>query len=102
MTDPLTFSTSNMDLDSLRQSDILMIGASSTLVWVDDARLIAGDADGESLGALPDNPFPFARLASISIGDFTYLYHQINETTFAEEQYDSTLGRWLEPAYITV
>ena len=66
-----------------------MIGASSTLVWVDNAKLIAGDADGENLGASPENSFPFARLASINVGDFTYLYHQINETAFAEEQYVS-------------
>ena len=79
-----------------------MIGPSSTLVWVDKNRLIANDAYGEILGALPENPFPFARLASISAGDFTYLYHQINRTTLAEEQYDSSLGKWLEATYITM
>ena len=37
---------------------------------------------------MPDNVFPFARLASVTTLDasFTYLYHQMNGTTFAEEE----------------
>lgn len=53
---------------------------------------------------LPSNEFPFTRLASVTLtdGSATYLYHQMNGTTFAEEQWDDTLRTWLSPEYITV
>ena len=53
---------------------------------------------------MPKNTFPFARLASVSTLDnqTTYLYHQMNETTFAEEAYSAFLGEWGEPTYINV
>ena len=52
--------------------------------------------------AVPQVSFPFARLASINLsGKSCYLYHQINGTTLAEEQYDFSLRQWLT-TYITV
>lgn len=53
---------------------------------------------------MPDNTFPFSRLATVTSTDasVTYLYHQMNGTTLAEEQFDGSLGIWLPTAYITV
>ena len=51
----------------------------------------------------PNVSFPFRRLAGITSSDQAYfLYHQINGTTFAEEQYDATSNDWLLSSYITV
>ena len=52
--------------------------------------------------ALPKNDFPFKRLASVSDSSATYLYHQMNGTTFAEEQWDDTLRAWIRTEYITI
>ena len=51
---------------------------------------------------VPKNTFPFARLASVTTSDnqTTYLYHQMNETTFAEESFEVSVGDWGEPTYI--
>ena len=45
----------------------------------------------------PVSPFPFTRLASTALVGSTssYLYHQINDTTIAEDQYDSSSGHWI-------
>lgn len=45
----------------------------------------------------PNVSFPFKRLASINIPEqnTSYLYHQIDGTTLAEEHYDYSLSRWL-------
>lgn len=47
----------------------------------------------------PESPFPFARLASTSPNttDNTefILYHQINDTVFAEDVYDTTGEHWI-------
>ena len=53
---------------------------------------------------VPKNTFPFARLASVTTLDnqTTYLYHQINGTTFAEELFEVSAAEWGEPAYINV
>ena len=52
----------------------------------------------------PDNTFPFTRLASVASADqsVTFLYHQINGTTLAEEQYDASQNTWLPSEYISV
>ncbi|KAF6220117.1 hypothetical protein HO133_003248 [Letharia lupina] len=67
-------------------------------MWVngDDSFTASTDA------ALPDNAFPFARLASVTLADqsTTFLYHQINGTTFAEEQWDASPGAWIAAIYL--
>ena len=53
----------------------------------------------------PDSVFPFTRLASATLADhsFTFLHHQINSTTFAEEQWDDDAQEWANsPQYINV
>ena len=51
---------------------------------------------------VPKNAFPFGRLASATTNDhqITYLYHQMNGTTLAEESFDASMGEWGEPTYI--
>ena len=53
---------------------------------------------------LPDNDFPFTRLASVISVDqsMTFLYHQMNGTTFAEEQWDASENAWVGTEYITI
>ena len=55
-------------------------------------------------GPLPDNEFPFARLASVTAADqsATFIYHQLDSTTFAEEQWDYSLNAWHPSINITV
>lgn len=52
----------------------------------------------------PENAFPFTRLASVITPDqsITYLYHQMNGTTFAEEQWDNSVTDWGSATYINV
>ena len=62
-----------------------------------------GLARGGSEIAL-QSAFPFARLASASTPDnkTTYLYHQINGTTFADESWEVSVEAWGDPTYINV
>ena len=87
------------NLTSIHQSDIAMFG-SSFAMWIDGTQPITIDTNDVK----PDSIFPFARLASVTLADqsATFLYHQINGTTFAEEQWDSSLSNWLPSEYITV
>lgn len=86
---------------SIRQSDIAMFGT-------EYAMLVNGTKPGVLYGTpsdlLPDNAFPFTRLASVTLADqsATFLYHQINGTTFAEEQWDNSLKAWNSTEYIIV
>ena len=52
----------------------------------------------------PNVSFPFRRLAGgISSDQAAYfLYHQINDTTFAEEQFDASSSDWLPSSYIPI
>lgn len=81
----------------IRQSDIAMFADS--YIWINGTQPVA-NADGPT----PVTPFPFARLASAYPADdgSTFLYHQINDTTFAEEHWDSSSEAWLTPDYITI
>lgn len=46
---------------------------------------------------LPEASFPYTRMASTFAKNSTssYLYHQITDTTFAEELWDGTSGFWI-------
>ena len=70
------------------------------LIWINKSQPATDDITLE----MPNNTFPFARLASASTLDnqTTYLYHQMNGTTFAEEAYYASVGEWGEPTYINV
>ena len=51
----------------------------------------------------PNSPFPFIRLASSTPinSSLIFIYHQINESVFAEDMYDTSIGYWVS-ANITV
>ena len=88
----------------IHRSDIAMIGPGySYTIWVNGTQptLIAPDPTSIKM---PDNAFPFTRLASVISADqsTTFLYHQINGTTFAEEVYDASQNAWTAPVYITI
>jgi hypothetical protein len=52
--------------------------------------------DTQLTSAPPGSPFPFARLASTvpPNGTAFYVYHQIDNVTFAEDKYDLSIGHW--------
>lgn len=91
----------------LRQSDIVSPG-----LWVNGTQLanLGGNNPQHNylLNSIPQgtpkNTFPFKRLARFisSDGSTTYLYYQMNGTTFAEEKYDWGQRQWLSTEYFTV
>lgn len=62
-------------------------------LWVNDTGLV--NFNSTSLPRLV-SPFPFARLGGFSPSNSSsfYLYHQLNESAFAEDQWDVTEGIW--------
>ena len=89
---------------STRSFDFAFInsGGNDFAVWVNATNVYPVDEYNYSGNVVPQVSFPFTRLASINVPEkSSYLYHQINETTLAEEQYDLSLHEWLT-TYITV
>ncbi|CAD6586035.1 MAG: hypothetical protein ASARMPREDX12_002178 [Alectoria sarmentosa] len=98
---PIRQSDTNQNYSSIRQSDIAIFDTYFA-IWINGTQpipIIAGDGQ---LPGTPNNSFPFTRLASVTFQSMTYLYHQINGTTFAEEQWDSSELAWIASEYITV
>ena len=74
-------------------------------MWVNGTQpVLCLDPVNRAGATLPDNAFPFARLASVTVADqsTTFLCHQINGTTIAEEQWDDSLKVSLPSVYTTV
>ena len=73
-------------------------------MWINDTQPALIPTEDTENATLPSNEFPFRRLASVAAtdGSATYLYHQMNGNTFAEEQWDDSLQEWLKTEYITV
>lgn len=89
---------------SIHQSDIALFGTSSA-IWINGTQPQPALINPDNTAiTLPDIEFPFARLASVTLADqsATFLYHQINGTTFAEEQWDNIMNAWLPSVYIIV
>ncbi|KAL9038632.1 MAG: hypothetical protein Q9214_005201 [Letrouitia sp. 1 TL-2023] len=72
--------------------------------WVNKTILIdAMASDAENLGTSngiengTPSSFPYARLGGTAQwnGTVLYLYHQVNDTTFVEDQFDETTGIWV-------
>ena len=104
------FTTQNSEIpnySSIHQSDIALFGEGHT-IWINHTRpvVVAHDFPEHPLGdpKPPDIVFPLARLASITLVDqsYSYLYHQINGTTLAEEQWDGILQAWTATEYISI
>ena len=92
---------------ALERSDLVTIrtkgGTSGSAIgfWVQNNSL--GHGIFKSLS--PTYDFPFARLATASTGsanNVTFLYHQIDASTFAQEEWDADLGDWLPGTNISV
>lgn len=66
------------------------------LFWVNGSRLESIQSSIDIIDP-PLSPFPFTRLATMAPEGNTslYLYHQINETVIAEDQYDTANGHWI-------
>ena len=91
------------DYSSIHQSDIAAFGSAHG-IWINGTQPVLIETRDYEKVMLPSNEFPFTRLASATSADqsTTYLYHQMNGTTFAEEVWDDALENWLNPEYITV
>lgn len=85
---------------SVHQSDVALFGRFGA-IWINGTQPKIEHVIGFPT---PDSTFPFTRLAGVTLADysFAFLYHQINGTTFAEEQWDEEAGEWGVPQYITV
>lgn len=92
--------TSIRDYSSVPQSDVALFGRAAA-IWINRTQPVVNLAAGFPG---PDSMFPFTRLASATLADssFTFLYHQVNSTTLAEEQWDEEAGEWVGPQYINV
>ncbi|KAM0796491.1 hypothetical protein BDR22DRAFT_976090 [Usnea florida] len=79
---------------SIYQSDIATFGVGN-VIWFNHTNVTVSGRN--EISTPPDNSFPYARLASITLADksHSYLYHQINGTTLAEEQWDNAIGAWV-------
>ena len=88
----------NQNYNQIQQSDVALFG-SGNFIWINGTQPVT-----DSEGTTPNISFPFTRLASVNTVDqsMTFLYHQINGTTFAEEQWDNSESIWLPSQYITV
>ena len=107
------FTAGIFDYSGIKDSDLAIIGLGAFVIWINGTKpaVILNNNDDNNTHAslsdfqpVPDAAFPFKRLASLVSSDknTAYLYHQINETTFAEEQYDLLLTDWNPSTYITV
>lgn len=81
------------------QSDIAFF-CPEVAIWINGTQPVTTVAGVKT----PRNTFPFARLASTTLADasLTFLYHQMNSTTIAEEQWDVTIRDWVSTEYITI
>ncbi len=93
------------DYVSIHQSDIAGFGSNlQYTLWINGTQPALIQLRSAGSTALPNNKFPFKRLASVTLtdGSMTYLYHQMDGTTFAEEQWDDSLQAWVGTENITV
>lgn len=97
---PVVVSSGN----SMPPSDIAMFGTSySNFFWIKGTQPAFLTGGVQDVG-LPNNSFPFTRLASVTLADqsATFVYHQMNGTTFAEEQWDASENAWTSSENFTV
>ena len=100
----ITRNSTIQDYTSIHQSDIAQFGVGYA-IWINHTNpAVVVQDNSEKAPKPPDKAFPFARLASITSADdsYTYLYHQINGTTFAEEQWDIAIKAWTATEHISI
>lgn len=88
----------------IKDSDLATLNPLQAAIWINgtDPEILTYYEPGPYVA--PHVSFPFKRLASAVSNELTesYLFHQINETTLAEEIYVVTLNYWLPSNYITI
>ena len=75
---------------------------SEFFIWINGTQPVSGGYVDPDPPATPMSLFPFARLASATFQSTTYLYHQINGTTIAEEQWDEVESAWEATEYVNL
>ena len=100
LADLLPLDEKSYDYSSIIRSDIATF-STQYFIWINGTQPVIGPQATPRPG-LPKAPFPFTRLASATFQSVTYLYHQINGTTFAEEQWNDIENFWDTPEYINV
>ena len=87
----------DLNYSLISQSDVATVGQFDA-IWINGTQPVTFQ------NAPPNISFPFTRLASVDSADrsMTFLYYQINGTTFAEETWDESRKTWLITGYITV
>ena len=89
------------DFSLINQPDIVTFG-NGLLIWIHGTQpMIQAFGDLRAAGPVQSS-FPFARLASAEYQGVTYIYHQINGTTFAEEQWNGDDRLWGTTEYVNV
>lgn len=88
----------------MKDSDLVILNPVQAAIWVNGTEPQILSYNEPVPYFAPHVSFPFKRLASAVSNELTenYLYHQINETTLAEETYVVTLNYWLPSNYITI
>ena len=105
LTFPVGPTSAIVDKSSIHQSDVAIFGTDSSpnAIWINGTQpAICGLVAEPPIQGTPNNTFPFKRLTSVITDQSTFLYHQINGMTFAEEQWDASLSVWIPSVYITV
>lgn len=71
--------------------------------WVNGTSLAAYTTKNIGLSTMPKSAFPFSRLAGTTVGNSSdvYLYHQINESSIAEDVYN-TDGGFFTTTYMSI
>ena len=95
------------DDSSISRSDLAVFGSwASCALWIDNTSAVVSSTKPLQRYKCvePAAAFPYARLASVTLLDQTetFLYHQMNGTTLAEEHFTTELNMWLPTQYITI
>lgn len=95
-------------------SDIVFVDYGQTtfiarLGWVDNGKLIMISLESSPKPNLrkrdipvPVTTFPFSRLATSPFFGFTYLYHQFDNFTITEHEFNANISAWTSSSNITV
>ena len=105
LTFPVEPDLAMIDETLIHQSDVAIFGTDSSpnAIWINGMQpAIYGLLSDYQVLGTPNNTFPFKRLTSVITEQSTFLYHQMNGTTFAEEQWDASSSVWTPSVYITV
>lgn len=74
------------------------------ILWVNNTRLSYVSGFGSPKMSLESSPFPFPRIGGFSLLNTTsfFLYHQLNNTAFAEDEWDSHSDQWAASTEVSI